>query len=817
MAETTGALTGFSGDASSSRETPSGPRHAPRKPGSERSPRRRGRGLRSVRARVVAIVTVPVVSLLALSTYGAVTTIQDVAAQRAAREVNADVLVPLRQYIEAVQAERTAVSSHLAAEAPAVEDVTSAAERTEAAITALDDGIAAARTAAAELDQGIPAAIDATLESARALESLRESAVARNVSWDEAYRRYTDVVESAFRARAGLSTVPVAEDAPDQRVVYELVYGREMLARVDAVMAAAGANETMTTEQYAEVVGAASTSEALLAPLTELRGTEMAAYRSVAESESYARLGSLVEAIVAAGPDNAVVAGQNWDSAADVVLADLADAEAVSTALADGGVLTPGAFGTLGPVVAMGLAGALLSLLIYVLAGRLLFRDLVRLRYAALDLATNKLPDTLRRLNDGAEVDLDTEAPPTQQSSDEIGQINAALNAVHRAAISMAIERAHVVRSLSGVYVSLARRSQVLLHRQLALLDDMERRTENPQDLEDLFRLDHLTIRMRRQAESLIILSGASPARRWRYPVPVIDVVRGAVAEVEDFARVDVREMPDISVVGASVADLTHMIAELVDNALAFSPPHTRPVVRGFLAGSSLAIEIEDQGLGMSRQAMADANERIQDAGKVDLTAADQLGLLVVNRLAHRQNARVALRRSPRGGVAATVLIPDGVLEARVVAARRFVPDLQHASGADDGRARGVRSRPREFIAPDPSTVPAGDARPASADTWTEDPVSPATPRSHDTGGAQFSQQVVAAANEPLGTADELPRRVRQANLAPELRAEAHQGKVTAPARPSRTPEQARATLVALRSGWLRGLNEIDDHQGKSG
>lgn len=239
-----------------------------------------------------------------------------------------------------------------------------------------------------------------------------------------------------------------------------------------------------------------------------------------------------------------------------------------------------------------------------------------------------------------------------------------ALDTVHRAALSAAVERAELASGISGVFVNLARRSQVLVHRQLTLLDGMERRADDPNELGDLFRLDHLTTRMRRHAESLIILSGAAPGRAWRMAVPLTNVVRAAVSEIEDYSRVEVRALPDAGVKGAAVADLTHLLAELVENAAQFSPPHTKVRISGEPVGNGYALEIEDRGLGMGKELLGEANRRIEQSEALDLFDSDRLGLFVVSRLSARHQIKVQLRTSPYGGTTAVVLLPTALLQS---------------------------------------------------------------------------------------------------------------------------------------------------------
>ncbi|WP_426405012.1 ATP-binding protein [Streptomyces sp. R-07] len=340
-----------------------------------------------------------------------------------------------------------------------------------------------------------------------------------------------------------------------------------------------------------------------------------------------------------------------------------------------------------GAAVVLGLAAVAASLVISVRIGRGLVVELVSLRNTALGIARRKLPAAMRRLRAGEEIDVQAEAPPGPASQDEIGQVGEALTTVHRAALSAAVERAELASGISGVFVNLARRSQVLVHRQLNLLDSMERRADDPNELGDLFRLDHLTTRMRRHAESLIILSGAAPGRAWRMPVPLTNVVRAAVSEIEDYARVEVRRLPETAVVGGAVADLTHLLAELIENAAQFSPPHTKVRVSGEPVGNGYALEIEDRGLGMGKETLAEANARIDQSEALDLFDSDRLGLFVVSRLSSRHDIKVHLRTSPYGGTTAVVLLPTDLLQGALPPGRGT-----SATGADTPHAGTPRA-----------------------------------------------------------------------------------------------------------------------------
>lgn len=380
------------------------------------------------------------------------------------------------------------------------------------------------------------------------------------------------------------------------------------------------------------------------------------------------------------------------------------------------GVLTPA-----GAAVLLGLLAVAASLVISVRIGRGLVVELVGLRDGALEIARRRLPEAMRRLRAGEEVDVDAEAPQGPPAEDEAGQVAEALDTVHRAALRAAVERAELAGGISGVFVNLARRSQILVHRQLSLLDRMERRSDDPNELSDLFRLDHLTTRMRRHAESLIILSGAAPGRAWRMPVSLTDVVRAAVSEVEDYARVEVRHLPEASVVGAAVADLTHLIAELIENAAQFSPPHTRVRVTGEPVGNGYVVEVEDRGLGMGRETLAEANRRIARSEALDLFDSDRLGLFVVSRLAARHDIKVHLKTSPYGGTTAVVLLPTGLLDDGTPGRPSGAAPV-----ASPPEFAGYGPVPGELGHPEPVPVPAGrPALAASAPAAGEDPAPP--------------------------------------------------------------------------------------------
>ena len=312
-----------------------------------------------------------------------------------------------------------------------------------------------------------------------------------------------------------------------------------------------------------------------------------------------------------------------------------------------------------------GLLAVILSIFLMVRFGRRISRELRGLQRAALVLAEERLPDVVQRLGQGEDVEVPAQdAPIIPARILETAKVAEAFASVQRTAVEAAVGQARLRRGVAQVFRNLAWRSQSLLHRQLALLDTMERRQTEPETLDELFQLDHLTTRMRRHAEGLIILSGANPGRGWRDPVPVVDVLRAAIAEVEDYKRVTVVCDSQDAVVGTAVADIIHLMAELIENATTYSPANTEVTVRAERVANGFVAEVEDRGIGISPEDVATYNQLLAQAPEFDLADSNQLGLFVVARLAAKHHVNVTLRRSPYGGTSAIVLLPNSIVAA---------------------------------------------------------------------------------------------------------------------------------------------------------
>jgi signal transduction histidine kinase len=314
-------------------------------------------------------------------------------------------------------------------------------------------------------------------------------------------------------------------------------------------------------------------------------------------------------------------------------------------------------------VIGIGLVIVIVAVTMMGLFARRLARDVTGLEATARHLADEEMPALIERLRAGEQDAAPAEtAPKLQTKTAEIARAEAAITSLQHTAAVAAVGEARLRNGIGQVFVSLARRNQSLLQRQLRLIDALEQKASDPATLADLFPLDHLTTRMRRHAEGLIILSGAAPGRSWSEPVPVIDVIRGAVAEVEDYKRVTVLTRAEDAVTGLAAADMIHLLAELIENATLSSPSGTRVEVRAERVANGFAIEIDDRGLGIEAGQLRTINQQLAKPPDFDLANADQLGLFVVGKLAARHGVRVALRPSPYGGTTAVVLMPNSIV-----------------------------------------------------------------------------------------------------------------------------------------------------------
>ncbi|OXY92987.1 nitrate- and nitrite sensing domain-containing protein, partial [Streptomyces sp. 2R] len=666
---------------------------------------------KSIRRKIVALLLVPLVSLTGLWVLATYVTGRQATELMSVSTTVDKVAGPLEEAVRVVQAERRQTLVFLAdpRASDALPLLLSQRADTDRIVAEVRDS-ARQNDVREALDAEARTRLDAILSAVDGLGSLRESVEKRTIGRAKALDFYNGLVDPAYRFLNGLHTTENGSMDKQMRALVGISRAREMLSREDALVASGLIAGRFTTSELRQISGLVAQRQLLYeVSLENLPATERRRVEQFWSSPDAEPLRTAEDTLIAAGPTKrpGAVDTERWQQAAPPVLDRLAnDSTEMGNRFQDRA--EPAGYRVLAQAGVAGVLGFLaliVSIFVSVRIGRELVRDLSRLRKDAHEVSGVRLPSVMRRLAAGEQVDVETEAPHLTYERDEIGQVGQALNTLQRAAVEAAVKQADMRRGVSEVFVNLARRNQVLLHRQLTLLDTMERRTENSDELADLFRLDHLTTRMRRHAEGLVILSGAAPSRQWRKPIQLMDVVRAAVAEVEDYERIEVRRLPRIGVGGPAVADLTHLIAELLENATVFSPPHTAVQVLGERVSNGFTLEIHDRGLGMPPEVLLDANLRLAETPDFELSDTDRLGLFVVSRLAQRQNVRVSLQKSPYGGTTAVVFIPAALLTD--------APDTHGTGFRLDRRAeRAIGSGRGADAAPGTgSTSPGGDRR----------------------------------------------------------------------------------------------------------
>ncbi|MFH9404798.1 nitrate- and nitrite sensing domain-containing protein [Streptomyces sp. NPDC017638] len=622
---------------------------------------------KSIRRKIVALLLVPLVSLTGVWAFATVFAGREVAQLFRVSDVVEDIGYPTEDTVRVLQQERRQALVYLAD--PRASESLSALHRTRAAT---DRAIATIREHAEDPDTRSDLEADdrehlaTVLDAFDDLGSLRRGVEERSVTRSQALGLYNRLVDPCYALLASLVGIDDVEVEKQARALVNITRARELLAREDALLGSSLVVGRLTRDETRDISGLVAQRTLLYdISLPLLPAAERARYERFWKNAATAPLREAERSVIASdsGKPRRVTA-KSWDATAATVLDELGTLDdQASDRYQDR--MRPVAVGVIAQAAVVGLLGLialLVSIVLSIRVGRALIRDLRQLRLEAHEASGVRLPSVMRRLSAGERVDVETEVPRLEYDKNEIGEVGQALNTLQRAAVEAAVKQAELRAGVSEVFVNLARRSQVLLHKQLTLLDSMERRTEDTDELADLFRLDHLTTRMRRHAEGLVILSGAAPSRQWRRPVQLMDVVRAAVAEVEDYERIEVRRLPRVAVTGPAVADLTHLVAELLENATVFSPPHTAVQVVGDRVANGFTLEIHDRGLGMTAEALLDANLRLAETPEFELSDTDRLGLFVVSRLAQRQNVRVSLQPSPYGGTTAVVFIPDALL-----------------------------------------------------------------------------------------------------------------------------------------------------------
>ncbi|MEV4714411.1 nitrate- and nitrite sensing domain-containing protein [Micromonospora sp. NPDC049374] len=719
-----------------------------------------------IRSKLTALVVVPVTALLALWIFATTLTFGPALDLLAARTLLYDLGRPGETVVAELQRERRLSVVHLASprtecgQPPAncvLPALVEQRARTDAAIVELRRRVDGEqlRDAAGEL---LEARLDRFIGELDALPAGRGFIDRRDLDRAGAVGLYSGMIASAFQTFTALANLPDHDLNREALALTSLGRSRELLGQTDALLAG-----VLTAGRFAEgehillVQGIGNQRFLADAAVADLPEADRTAYQRLTEQEAFGRLRAMQDDIVAADPSaRPRLDPQAWQTSYDTVQQSLREFElSQADGLADRSV--PMAVRTMVRLAAAGLLGLIavvLSLVVAVRVGRSLAQRLTQVRGTLAD-AERRLPEVVDRLRNGEQVDLAREASVADRGADEIGRVAQAFTEVHKVAIRSAMVEVSLRRGLNDVFLNIARRSQGLVHRQLALLDRLERDAEDPDHLAELFRVDHLATRLRRHAEDLVILAGAAPGRGWRNPVAMVDLIRGAISEVESYDRVDITTVQPAGTVGRVVGDIIHLLAELIENATTFSPPDSRVEVSGEHVAHGYALSVTDEGLGMSEAAIEEANRKLARSPEFDPSETARLGLFVVARLAARHDVRVRLRRSEGTGLTAVVLIPTELITEEPSP----LPGPEALAGDD----RGATPEQRRLVrATRLTTVPRPRTRTVERGTAvSSDGPASGAPTSGSGVRAPGGRSTVGPAE-----ADGLPRRIRRRDPA---------------------------------------------------
>jgi methyl-accepting chemotaxis protein len=531
--------------------------------------------------------------------------------------------------------------------------------------------------------------LDAVRDNLAALGDLRSAVNEGLVTRQAATGEYSTYVTDLLNIEAEIGRQSDVDLAQDAEVLYHLSRTKDLTSQVRGTLYAISLQDAYSLSDYQE-----------LNQLIGLRDATLQQFESLADAQQLAVLNESAQdqtGLAIAGLEDVAISGRaasgqppdidstEWLEVSGARIAELgiAESEMLNGIIEEANALSSAATRRIVGLTVGSLAVLLLAVLVWLAIARSIARPLRMLQADAQDVANNRLPfavERLRTADEGTPITTPPE-PLAVTSRDEIGQVARAFHGVHQQAIQLATEQAVLRRNVNTMFVNLARRSQSLVERLLRQIDGLEQREQDPDQLENLFRLDHLATRMRRNDESLLVLAGSETTRRWSEPVPLPEIVLAAVSEIEDFTRVRQDTLATIEVPGHAVSDLVHLLAELLENATRFSPPtaQVRVTARAVRGGSEALIEIEDNGIGLTPDTLANANEQLAVPTAGELLVSRRMGLLVIATLAQRHGIRVSLAEADSGGTIARVWLPRELVNT----------GIDQASSPDRGRIPG--------------------------------------------------------------------------------------------------------------------------------
>ncbi|GAA3611042.1 nitrate- and nitrite sensing domain-containing protein [Nonomuraea rosea] len=687
-----------------------------------------------------------------------------------------------RRLTAEAQAGSTAARDQLAEQRTTTDQAVSAFR----SLTALDS---------ANAQEGLTGAIAGTVRDLGLLDQQRGAVDSGWSSAQHAFDYYSRVLASDLGVLTALSNTDEGQVNSQSQTLVDLFWVVDAIGREDAVLARGWASGRLTKDEYGLVADAVGARKHLMQSrvIPSLTGDEIP-YAKMTTGKAWAAMTALESRLVTSGSGSQTEQvtlrddSAAWRSSVNEVSAQLR--KLLNLRFDNVGKIGYGHAGMLFTIfISISTVGLLALGLVFFTSWRLtaiLRRRILRLREDAQELQ-ERLPEVVARLERGEDVDVDAEVHRVEPTPDELGELGQALNMASRSAVLTAVRQAEQHRGFQRMLQRIARRTQILIGLQLKKLDELERQHEDPEVLEGLFDLDHLTARLRRYEENLVILGGGQPQRRWRKPVHLLDVLRAAQGEVQDYRRISIDVEGEPWIAERAVGPLVHVLAELMENATTFSKPLTPVEVRAAPVSRGVAVEIEDRGLGMEPEQYAAANALLKSPPQLDvMTHADdvRLGLYVVARLSAGLGLQVELRSSAFGGTRVIVLLPEPLVVDRPRAApapsalREEVPETAPEDVLEE--TTGTRPHPAE---PRRAEDTAGSRRP-------EGSAEPGQPPEDGQLPTRSRGRAMAYVTAPAGSPDRddapppaerrpLPQRVRQASLADELKAPADRDEQT--------------------------------------
>ena len=750
----------------------------------------------TIRRRIVRTLALPVAATLALL---AVIAIDEVGNYRTAAATNRAVTLDLavQALVQELQTERGLTAGLLGGNAGFAAEIRPARQRVDrqrAAVERLADG-------------GGPVAdrVGAAVRQLDGLAGVRAGTDTGTGARQATFAFYTGRIASLSQIDYGLDISTDTELRRGVAALAALGEVKEATAQERAFLNGVFSASGFRTGEYQQFVGMRVAKEAALRAFARYATPTSRTARDYLLDTGAAREAGYFEQVALKSGDNRYlqVNPQSWWSALTTVLDDMLRLEQhVGSVIQDrAATLRERATVRLGVLVAAVLICLAGSVYLAAVASRSVARPLALLASEADRLASAQLPEAVRLAVTGEETTPPPGVRVPPRAGVEVRLVADAFDRVQATAYALATEQARLRRSTAESLANLGRRNQNLLRRQLGFITRLEAEESTPAGLANLFELDHLATRMRRGAESLLVLVGAISPRQWSEPLPVSDVIRAAVSEVEEYRRVALRRIDDALVAGSVVAGIAHLLAELIENGLTFSPPDVDVEIHGRMLGDHYLIAITDQGIGMSPADLARANERLRGEGDFIAAPARLLGHYVVGRLAAEMGIDVQLTPSPVTGVTARITLSSGVL-----ANPPAVPPAEPRRVAAETPVVVGGDRPAAQLGlPSP-----GPLRVAEVDYVVVD--SPAVPQQRVSGDWFAEVDTVhitpgdTALDDPTHTPNGLRRRTPKERRGPVVDPEPSRTGAPPPEVPlSDSPERMRDRLTALRAGVRRG------------